>query len=101
MKKPKNLGKKLVKNPQNPTSSLRQNVDTLMDIYGYTISETSDNANIPLETFKNFFYGKSDECRLSTAVKLARLFNISVDELKKLNNLTNNILSIGQILIVK
>ena len=81
MKKPKNLEKKLVKNPQNPTSSLRMNVDTLMDIYGYTLSELSEKANISYETFKAFFYGKSDECRLSTAVKLARLFNLSIDEI--------------------
>ena len=81
MKKPKNIQKKLVKNPQNPTSSLRQNVDILMDIYGYTLNELSENADIPFETFKAFFYGKSDQCRLSTAVKLARIFNLSVDEI--------------------
>lgn len=81
MKKPKNLGKKLVKNPQNPTNALRQNVDILMDIYGYTLSELSEKADIPYETFKAFFYGKSDECRLSTAIKLARIFNLSVDEI--------------------
>jgi hypothetical protein len=81
MKKPKNLGKKLVKNPKNPTSALRQNVDILMDIYGYTLNETSEKADISLEKFKSFFYGRSDECRLSTAVKLARLFGISVDEI--------------------
>lgn len=81
MKKPKNLEKKLVKNPTNPTSALRQNVDILMDIYGYTLSETSEKADISLEKFKSFFYGKSDEVRLSTAIKLARLFGISVDEI--------------------
>lgn len=81
MKKPKNLGKKLVKNPTNPTSALRQNVDILMDIYGYTISETAEKANLSLENFKAFFYGRSEEVRLSTAVKLARLFGLSVDEL--------------------
>ena len=81
MKKPKNLGKKLVKNSTNPTSALRQNVDILMDIYGYTISETAERANLSLENFKSFFYGRSEEVRLSTAVKLARLFGLSVDEL--------------------
>lgn len=81
MKKPKNLQKKLVKNPQNPTSALRQNVDILMDIYGYTISETAEKANLSLENFKAFFYGRSEECRLSTAVKLSRLFNLSIDEI--------------------
>lgn len=81
MKKPKNIEKKLVKNPQNPTSALRQNADILMDIYGYTISETSEKANMPLETYKNFLYGKSEECRLSTAIKLAILFDLSIDEI--------------------
>lgn len=90
MKKPKNLEKKLVKNPTNPTSALRQNVDTLMDIYGYTISETAEKANIPLERFKAFFYGKSDECRLSTAVKLAKLFNLSVDEISGAETVSND-----------
>ena len=33
--------------------------------------------------------------------KIAREFNISVDKIKKLNNLNNNILNVGQILIVK
>ena len=90
MKKPKNLEKKLVKNPQNPTISLRQNVDILMDIYGYTISETAEMANISLEKFKNFFYGKSDECRLSTATKLAILFNMSIDEITGAETISND-----------
>lgn len=89
MKKPKNLDKKLVKNPKNPTSSLRQNVDILMDIYGYTLSELSEKANISFETFKNFFYGKSEECRLSTAIKLARLFNLSIDEIVGAETVSN------------
>lgn len=90
MKKPKNLEKKLVKNPQNPTISLRQNVDILMDIYGYTLTELSQKANITYETFRNFFYGKSDECRLSTAVKLARVFNLSIDELVGAETVSND-----------
>lgn len=89
MKKPKNLEKKLVKNPTNPTSALRQNVDILMDIYGYTLSETSEKADISLEKFKSFFYGKSEEVRLSTAIKLARLFGLSVDELVGAETISN------------
>lgn len=90
MKKPKNLEKKLVKNPQNPTSSFRQNVDILMDIYGYTLNEISAKADISFETFKNFFYGKSDECRLSTAIKLARVFGLSIDELVGAETVSHN-----------
>ena len=90
MKKPKNIEKKLVKNPQNPTSALRQNVDTLMDIYGYTLSETAEKANLSFENFKAFFYGKSEEVRLSTAVKLARVFDLSVDEIAGSETVSND-----------
>ena len=36
-----------------------------------------------------------------TLYSIAREFNTTVDKLKELNNLSNNTLSIGQILIVK
>ena len=36
-----------------------------------------------------------------TLYGIARQFDISVDELKRLNNLTSDILSIGQVLIIK
>ena len=36
-----------------------------------------------------------------TLYKIAREFNTTVEEIKRLNNLTDNILSVGQILIVK
>lgn len=89
MKKPKNLEKKLVKNPTNPTSALRQNVDILMDIYGYTLSETSERADISYEKLKSFFYGATNEVRLSTAIKLARLFKLSIDELVGAETVSN------------
>ena len=36
-----------------------------------------------------------------TLYSIARKFNTTVDELKKLNNILSDVLSIGQILIVK
>ena len=36
-----------------------------------------------------------------TLYSIARMFNTTVDELKKLNNLVDNVLSIGKILIIK
>jgi DNA-binding Xre family transcriptional regulator len=46
-----------------------------------TIRSLSEEADIPFETLKNFLYGKPQDCKLSTAVKLARALNVSVDEL--------------------
>jgi LysM repeat protein len=36
-----------------------------------------------------------------TLYSIARKSNISVDKLKQLNNLSNNILSVGQLLIIR
>ena len=62
--------------------SFRKNIDMLMAKYDYTIKETAEIADISYDTFKTFLYDKeAKDCRLSTAVKLARAFHISIDEL--------------------
>lgn len=69
----------LVSNPQNYVDSFRKNIFTLMDKQDLTLRELSDKADMPFETLKSFLYGDSKDCKLSTAVKIARAFNISVD----------------------
>ena len=60
----------------------RKNIDMLMAEYDYTIKETAEIADISYDTLKTFLYDKeAKDCRLSTAVKLARAFNLSIDEL--------------------
>lgn len=62
--------------------TFRKNIDMLMEQYDYTIKETAEIADISYDTFKTFLYDKeAKDCRLSTAVKLARAFHISIDEL--------------------
>lgn len=54
----------------------------LMAEHDYTIKETAEIADLSYDTFKTFLYDKeAKDCRLSTAVKLARAFHISIDEL--------------------
>ena len=52
--------------------------------------------NISSNEYKEYIVKRGD-----TLYSIAKKFNMSVDELKKLNNLTNNIISIGQKLVVK
>lgn len=80
-KKEKKLHEKLVSNPQNYIESFRQNIDTMMDVRGFTLKELSERADMPFETLKGFIYGDTKDCKLSTAVKLARAFGISASEL--------------------
>ncbi len=71
----------LVSNPQNYVESFRKNIFTLLDATDCTLRELSEKADMPYETLKSFLYGDSKDCKLSTAVKIARAFNLSIDEL--------------------
>ena len=61
--------------------SFRKNVDMYISEKDITLREVSEMADMPFDTLKNFLYKDSADCKLSTAVKLARAFNVSVDEL--------------------
>lgn len=79
--KSKNFDKKLVINPPNYMQSFKQNIDTLMDMKDYTIKVLSEKMEVPFDTLKSFLYGEFKDCKLSTAVKMARAFGVSIDEL--------------------
>lgn len=79
---PKNSGEKMVEKSTKYIDTFRKNIDMLMLEHDYTIKETAEIADISYDTFKTFLYDKeAKDCRLSTAVKLARAFHISIDEL--------------------
>ena len=46
-----------------------------------TLAEVAELADMPESTLKTFIYNGNKDCHLSTAVKLARVFHISIDEL--------------------
>lgn len=75
-------GEKRVEKSTKYIDIFRRNIDTLMEQHEYTIKETAEIADISFDTLKTFLYDKdAKDCRLSTAVKLARAFNVSIDEL--------------------
>lgn len=61
--------------------AFRKNIDLYIDEKVMTLKEISETADIPFSTLSNFLYGDSTDCKLSTAVKLARAFGVSIDEL--------------------
>ncbi len=79
--KSKILNENLVKNPTNFIDSFRHNIDLLMEEQDLSLRELAEKADMPYETLKTFIYGSTRDCKLSTAVKLAKAFNISIDEL--------------------
>ena len=79
--KEKKYSVKLVENDTDCVISLRENIRSYMIECGYTLAELAEIAEIPLDTFKNFMYERTNVCRLRPIVKLAREFGISVDEL--------------------
>lgn len=80
-KKSKNFAENLVTNPTNFIDSFRKNIFHLMEVRDLSLRELSEKADMPFETLKSFLYGDSRDCKLSTAVKLAKAFEISIDEL--------------------
>lgn len=81
----------LVSNPPNYIDNFRKNIFQLMDENNLSLRELSETADMSFETLKSFLYGNSKDCKLSTAVKIAKAFNLSIDELvgaETMNSLT-------------
>ena len=76
----KKLSLKLVSNPDDWMSSFRKNIDMYISEKDITIRELSEVADINFETLKSFIYGDAKDCKLSTAIKLAKALHISIDE---------------------
>jgi len=67
---------------ENHITEFRHNIDREIAQKGWTLRETAERADMTFETLKNFLYDKeAKDCRLSTAIKLARAFGVGIDEL--------------------
>lgn len=77
----KKLSLKLTTNRNDFMSAFRHNIDMYIAEKDITIRELSEAADIPYSTLNTFIYGTSKDCNLSTAVKLARALNVTIDEL--------------------
>ena len=77
----KKLSLNLCASKHDYMKSFRKNVDMYISEKDITLREVAEIADMPFDTLKNFLYKDSADCKLSTAVKLARAFNVSIDEL--------------------
>lgn len=71
----------LVENDQNFIVSLCRNALTCKEKSGYTLSEISIETDISMEQLKSLLYNENKDYKISTIVKYAKFFGISIDEL--------------------
>lgn len=64
--------------------NFRENINSY--IGNMTLSELSERAGIPFSTLRGMLYENSSDCNLSNAVKLAKVFSISVDDIRSEHN---------------
>lgn len=77
----KELSLKLSSDSNDYMSAFRKNLFMYIDEKDITIKEISETADIPFSTLNSFLYGKTNDVKLSTAVKLAKALDVSIDEL--------------------
>lgn len=75
------ISKKLIANHVDFMSAFRNNMYLYIDEKDITLSEISEKANIPYATLRTALYGNSRDMNISNVVKLAKVLNVSIDEL--------------------
>lgn len=77
----KEISMNLCSDKQNYMDSFRKNIDMYVSEKDITLREIAEEADMSFDTLKNFLYKDSADCKLSTAVKLAKSLQVSIDEL--------------------
>lgn len=77
----KKLSLKLSSDRSDYISCFRKNLDLYVQEKDITLREISEASDIAYSTLNSFLYGDAADCKLSTAVALARALNVSIDEL--------------------
>jgi len=80
-KQKKELSRELVSDSENYISAFRKNLFMYIDRKDITLAELAESADMPVSTLRSFLYGYSNDCYVSTVVKLSRALGVSCDEL--------------------
>ena len=75
------LSKNLERNPDDYMTSFRHNLMMYINEKDITLQEIADAADVSVSTLRSFVYGDNADCRVSMVVKLAKVLNVSCDEL--------------------
>lgn len=62
-------------------SAFRKNINKCAKNNNMTLRQIAEKADIPFATLNSFLYGNQKDCKLSTAIKLAKAFDVPLDEL--------------------
>lgn len=77
----KQLSKKMTASPDDYMTSFRKNLLTYVNEKEIALHDIAEAADLSPDTVKTLIYGDAKDCKLSTAVALAKALKISVDEL--------------------
>lgn len=58
---------------------LSERLKELMSVHKMTKEELAERCDLPLETVRNIYYGKTNDPKVSTVLKIAKVFNLSVN----------------------
>lgn len=75
------LSKRLTSEDDDFMRNLRRNLELYIAEPDITIKDISEDANISFSTLNSLLYGNAMDCKLSTAIALAKALNVSIDEL--------------------
>lgn len=79
--------KPFVANDTDYMSSFRNNVLFYISENGITLKDLAECSKLSVDTLKSFLYKNPKDCKLSTAVSLAKAMGVSIDELVGANTI--------------
>lgn len=91
----KEIKAKFTADRNNYMTAFRKNIFAYIEGKETTLNQIAEEADIPYSTLKTFLYSDSKDCNLSTAVKLARAFGVSIDRLIGAETIDLDILDFG------
>lgn len=76
------IAKKTCEKTQNHFAIMRRNIDRLMEERKMTVKQLAEKSGLNMDTLRTFIYDKdAKDCRLSTALALASVFDLTIEEM--------------------